>query len=374
VASVSKQDNKEKRDESSPDRRGRGGSHNRADRRSLDLARQRSRPAEVRAWRRPVRRRSAPGHRHRGSAGDDRRRTGFRDDLVRRHRACERQERDDPDRRRLLGDPHASRLDERWERRGGRRGRTRREDRPERRDRARRSLRPPRHSALRGSERLRRPSPLPAGAACCYCCARSSAAAGASPDSASAASDACLSSAACAGAGRRPRRKRASRRAFDSHGWTQEYAEHGAGTRLASTTAFAGPEARYRCDRPACSRRLTDRSGHSCPQRARAAWPERKATRRHHQPCRAQDGRPRTRQERFAFVQPRIRGAGRRPRRGCSGAGRRCRPQSPQRLRVDVARRIGARRVRARASPAAAPRLWPAAARAYHCCKCRATT
>ena len=130
------------------------------------MARQGTRTPEIRARRRPLRRRPAPGHRHRGARRRDRRRTDVGHRYVRGHRAHQWEDSDHPDGRRLFGDPDASRLDERATWTDDRRRGTRRDDRPERRGRARRPVRPPRHPALRGPERLRRSTPVPAGAAC----------------------------------------------------------------------------------------------------------------------------------------------------------------------------------------------------------------
>ena len=166
MGAVGKQDNKEKANASSPDRRVRGGPRDRADRGSVDLARPRSDTPEIRPRRRSVRRGPAPRNRHRRWGRRTRPCARVRHRLVRRHRASKRQSRDDPDGRRVLRHPDASRFDERSARRDRRRGGGRRHDRSDRRGRARRPIRPLWHQALRGSEWLHRSAAVPPCAGC----------------------------------------------------------------------------------------------------------------------------------------------------------------------------------------------------------------
>ena len=136
----------------------------------MDLARQRSGTPEIRPRRRSVRRGPAPRNRHRRWGRRARPCARVRHRLVCRHRASKRQSRDDPDGRRVLRDPDASRFDERSARRDRGRGRGRRHDRSDRRGRARRPIRPPWHQALRGSERLHRSVAVPPCAGCSARC------------------------------------------------------------------------------------------------------------------------------------------------------------------------------------------------------------
>jgi hypothetical protein len=104
----------------------------------------------------PVRRGPASRHRDRGGDGLGRpcARGGSRDLL--RHGSGQREDGDDQDRRRVVGDAHEARLHRCDEGRDGRGGRRRRDDRSERRARARRAVRPARHPRSRRPERLRR--------------------------------------------------------------------------------------------------------------------------------------------------------------------------------------------------------------------------
>ena len=96
------------------------------------------------------------------AAGETRGRAGGGHGQLRRHRADERQVGHDRDGRRLLGHAHASRLDRRRERCGGRRARRRRHGRSERHARGGPAVRPPRDSRHGRSERLPRSARVPA--------------------------------------------------------------------------------------------------------------------------------------------------------------------------------------------------------------------
>jgi hypothetical protein len=132
----------------------------------VDLAGQRSDTPEIRPRRRSIRRGPAPRNRHRRWGQRARPGARVRHRLVRRHGASKRPSRDDPDGRRVLRHPDASRFDERSARRDRGRGGGRRHDRSDRRGRARRPIRPPWHQALRGSERLHRSAVVPPCADC----------------------------------------------------------------------------------------------------------------------------------------------------------------------------------------------------------------
>ncbi len=163
----------------------------------------RRRPAAVRPRGRSVRGRSTSRHRRRRRARL--RRTGCcgRRGLVRRHRAPRRENGDDQDGRRVLGDAAASRLDRGAGGRGRRGGSDRRHDRPER-PAGRPAVRLPGCSSHLGRGRLRRPGVAAS--------ASGSLAGGAAVASTPGARDAASASAgACAR--RRPCRARSRRRA-----------------------------------------------------------------------------------------------------------------------------------------------------------------
>ena len=102
----------------------------------MDLAGERTGTAAVRARSGPLRGGPASQRRHRRTRRRNRPRACRRHGLLRRNRACERQECHDPDPRWLLRDAHASRLRRRAAGSRGRRGRASRHDRSERTGRA----------------------------------------------------------------------------------------------------------------------------------------------------------------------------------------------------------------------------------------------
>ena len=111
----------------------------------------------------PLRGRTASRHRRRRSRGFERRGARGWNGLVRRHGAGGRQDRDDPDLGRLLGDARPPRLDRRRPRSIGGRGRSGGDDRPQRNARGLGSVRAPGHSRHRRRAGLRGPARSAAG-------------------------------------------------------------------------------------------------------------------------------------------------------------------------------------------------------------------
>ena len=128
----------------------------------LGLARGRARADGVLVRSRaPVRRRPASRNRHRGRNRGSGRGARLGDDLLRRQRPGRRQDRHDPNARRLLGDARPPRLLRSAARGGRRRGGNRRHCRAERRPRARRPLRVSRNPKDRRGAGIPRPAALP---------------------------------------------------------------------------------------------------------------------------------------------------------------------------------------------------------------------
>jgi len=367
VGAVGKQDNKEKANASSPDRRVRRGPRDRADRGSVDLARPRSDTPEIRPRRRPVRRGPAPRNRHRRWGRRARPCARVRHRLVRRHRAGKRQSRDDPDGRRVLRHSDASRFDERSARRDRGRGGGRRHDRSDRRGRARRPIRPPRHQALRGSERLHRSAAVPA---CAGCCARGSDAhstrhtgtvCGSAPRSGRTGHGRSGSDRVPAGA-KRFRSPRDCGHASTHCRWPGCVAGRpprcwfgqAGSPRLRCRSATVADSSPRRCNRPGCEARAWLRDDVALEARSSGKYRRAAAT--------------------DLGIGAWSRGAGPRSRlEGVTGRNP-CGQRPPARSRLALASGIAGRRSRNRGNPATAARLGLARDRAYHCLKCRATT
>jgi hypothetical protein len=369
VTAVGKQDNKEKANAWSADRRVRGGPRDRADRGSVDLARQRSGTPEIRPRRRSVRRGPAPRNRHRRWGRRARPCARVRPRLVRRHRASKRQSRDDPDVRRVLRDPDASRFDERSARRDRGRGRGRRHDRPDRRGRARRPIRPPWHQALRGSERLHRSAVVPpcadcsAGGSDARSSRRTGTVGGSAPRSG-------RTDGGCFGGDRVPAgaKRASSLRAADcGH----------ASTHFRWPGCVAGRPPRCWFDQ-AGSPRPRDRSSSvadASPRRGNRPGCEAGAWLRDDVALEARSaGKYRRAAAADLGVEAKSRGAGPRTRLEGFNSRNPCGQAPPARCRLALAGGIGGRRSRNRGNPATAARLGLARDRAYHCLKCRATT
>jgi hypothetical protein len=111
----------------------------------------------------PVRGRPAPRNRHRRPRRSSRRRAGLGNGLVRGHRPRRRQDRDDPDRGRLLRHARAPRVVRRAARSRSARGRACGDRRPERSARAGRPLRLSRDPESGRRAGVPRPAALPAG-------------------------------------------------------------------------------------------------------------------------------------------------------------------------------------------------------------------